>query len=403
MEKCSIIPRIEMGRKLLVAFAVLILMPGTKGGIIRVATGIGCKHRFNNFAGVENGADEKEFSVADRKLTPIQPRETNSVFTKESVSTTAPLISKKTTGNQAIEPSMCEKGWDQTAKGYYECHDCTGMDGSGIFSAAIYPAEPAAFGLFFQPNVAYPSRLQLVPAELDPEMCPPDSDDSIGRFSSWSHYLAEHVTRAKFSKDFFSDMLGSFGVSHKRQTKKFDRKKRADQVIQMGATRKATFPQLSVPIDGSDVTLLVKRGGCFFEDKARFIKNVFPSVRHVLVYDNSSIAFPRPLITMGAADRHNIHVSLMFISASSGQDLISLIRRGGKKIYNEGGIPIVLQSSGRRPIAYLLLDVNKYFLFFSCLCLRCFDGNCRLNRGHEAYPQVSSLHKYYDIIYHITT
>jgi len=224
-----------------------------------------------------------------------------------------------------------------------------------------FPAEPAAFGLGFgSGGMAHRAFLQLVPDGLDPKMCPPGSETYGGRHGiSPLVYLAENVVPEALS-------LGRALFPTESRVEVED----ATEVIEAINTDNALFPPASPDAPASSIvplTLLVKRGRCTFEAKARYVAQLLPSIRYVLIYDDpprhsgnpesSSLHF---LITMGATDRRNIPLSLMFISSHAGSELIRLLQNTAP-----GLLEIALVPHGRRtarPAIDMVLDVNRHFL-----------------------------------------
>jgi hypothetical protein len=128
-----------------------------------------------------------------------------------------------------------------------------------------------------------------------------------------------------------------------------------------------------VPTDGLPVAVLVSRGSCSFEEKARAAM-AYGFIQYVIVYDDRARA---ALVPMSATDPDGITVGMLFVSHMTGMQLRRLIIDQPINVTKEGGI--IIEMDARSPPLppnyeqtqqWMLAAMAGFFTFMSCFgCL----------------------------------
>jgi hypothetical protein len=146
----------------------------------------------------------------------------------------------------------------------------------------LYPSMPAVFGVPWYPNVVYTARLQTV--FENPTLC----------------------TNKIMSEPPQDRKLRSSAVVAASDHVPID--ERRNHAI-------LSSTEIIVPSDSLPVALLVKRGDCSFEEKARNAMELSDAIQFVIVYDDN---LRSQLVPMSANDPSEISVRLLFISHTAG-------------------------------------------------------------------------------------
>jgi hypothetical protein len=121
------------------------------------------------------------------------------------------------------------------------------------------------------------------------------------------------------------------------------------------------------------VAVLVSRGACSFEEKARTAMT-FDFVKYVIVYDDRARS---ALVPMSATDPDDITVGLLFVSYSTGIQMRRMLLAQPANVTEEGG-PIITMDARSPPMPptydqtqqWMLAAMAGFFCFMSCFgCL----------------------------------
>lgn len=127
--------------------------------------------------------------------------------------------------------------------------------------------------------------------------------------------------------------------------------------------------------DGIPIAMLVERGGCTFEDKARAAQ-ALGYVKYVVVFDNLESS---PLIPMQATEDQGIHVGMIFISNQAGLELKAQLDNQSADLVSKGGFIVLLDSIAPWSATDLFDDSTEglilslmFSFFFFIMCSGCF-------------------------------
>jgi hypothetical protein len=137
--------------------------------------------------------------------------------------------------------------------------------------------------------------------------------------------------------------------------------------------RTVNVTQHIIPTDGLPIAVLVSRGACSFEEKARTAMEL-GFIQYVIVYDDRARA---ALVPMSATDPDGITVGMLFVSQITGMQLRRMILDEPASVTAKGGI--VIEMDARSPPLppnyeqtqqWMLAAMAGFFTFMSCFgCL----------------------------------
>ena len=198
-----------------------------------------------------------------------------------------------------------------------------------------YESQPALFGKRFVPTLQYTARIQQV--VTDPYLCGGATDAT----STTNDNLLDQ-----------------------------------DDGIYQATTATTTnlVPQVLVPLDGSSVVLIAKRGQCSFETKARTAMTSIPKgvVKYLIIYDNESNSILSP---MSANNPLGINIGLLFISLQSGLNILgNMTAADEEETSRRGGCLLTMDSESPWPNNYFddrdgwIALLFSGFILFSIIC-----------------------------------
>jgi hypothetical protein len=128
-----------------------------------------------------------------------------------------------------------------------------------------------------------------------------------------------------------------------------------------------------VPSDGLPIAVLVSRGGCSFEEKARAAMT-YGYIKYVIVYDDRARS---ALVPMSATDPDNITVGMLFVSRTSGMLLKRMILDQPANVTENGGMIITMDAQAplmppnyEQTQQWMLAAMGGFFAFMACFgCL----------------------------------
>lgn len=128
-----------------------------------------------------------------------------------------------------------------------------------------------------------------------------------------------------------------------------------------------------IPTDGIPVAVLVSRGACSFEEKARTAME-YGFIQYIIVYDDRARA---ALVPMSATDPDGITVGMLFISHTAGMQLRRMILDQSPNVTGAGGMIITMDARSpplppnyEQTQQWMLAAMAGFFTFMSCFgCL----------------------------------
>lgn len=218
--------------------------------------------------------------------------------------------------------------------------------GGEHFFTKIFKSAPASFGAQFALGKSYPARLQL--AQNDP-------------------YLCEETTSTN-------------GTKTEREQPRY-----VGKLFGPHDPVETTTEHIVPPRDHSTVAILVKRGKCSFEEKARNALALQPTgiIKYLIVYDNEKRDKLVPMSPSTELGNHMaLDIGLVFVSMETGKELLRLNfeqppatrAAGGFKIYID---PDSWPHSGiyDNPKDGMIATLSGFLIFvfccgFSLLCVQ---------------------------------
>eukprot|EP00588_Corethron_pennatum_P008989 CAMPEP_0194265560 /NCGR_PEP_ID=MMETSP0169-20130528/758_1 /TAXON_ID=218684 /ORGANISM="Corethron pennatum, Strain L29A3" /LENGTH=504 /DNA_ID=CAMNT_0039006047 /DNA_START=63 /DNA_END=1577 /DNA_ORIENTATION=+ len=240
---------------------------------------------------------------------------------------------------------------------------CSSHDTGDECVGRTYVSMPAHFGPRMNPQLSYTARIQI-PDEAGARLfgldgttlCPlHDTDGRSGKgwkHDGWKGGVAKEAARERSLSSERAPDVSKPRVGKKR-----------------GA--------IVVPPDGSDVAVLVRRGGgCSFHEKALGASVLGHPTSFLIVYDDAIPGSPRyydeeNLIPMGAgpdttANSAVVSVAAVFVSGNTGGDLRARIGSESSHLVTMGGHRIYLDASNQPffedPSAWMIAGVGSLLM-----------------------------------------
>lgn len=228
-----------------------------------------------------------------------------------------------------------------------------------------YESEPALFGKKFENGLHYSAHLQVV-SNSDEYLCggvyDATDDNNIVDMNQHQESQSQNKKRSNNARiveeeddmtddklpreddandDDFPDLFQKLVELQEEQLKKSRRNDNNYDIV--------------VPKDGLPVVLLVKRGQCRFESKARAAMKLHapPNViQYLIVYDNKERS---PLVPMSADVSRGINLGLLFTSSSAGMALMHHISTHHfiSDADNENTLPFVVSEETGSPNIFM--------------------------------------------------
>eukprot|EP00566_Odontella_aurita_P008165 CAMPEP_0113554096 /NCGR_PEP_ID=MMETSP0015_2-20120614/15964_1 /TAXON_ID=2838 /ORGANISM="Odontella" /LENGTH=670 /DNA_ID=CAMNT_0000455209 /DNA_START=119 /DNA_END=2131 /DNA_ORIENTATION=+ /assembly_acc=CAM_ASM_000160 len=265
-------------------------------------------------------------------------------------------------------------------------------EGSAL-PAKRYPSRPALFGNKFEFGLEYVSRLQVLQLEYDDgssagydiDLCGDQGDEK--RRQLWDEGDDDGGDIVFDAARNFRSSVGSL--------ESFREKSAVATSAIGGAKLLGAHGKIINPNERTPVALLARRGKCSYEAKARAASSILPNsnvVRYVVVYDDrpehklvdmlpddymddSALENDPSIQHVVTAD--GVTVGLVFVSLSSGQDLVQAIRdqtaesrsRGGPRILLDGYADSSFPSAIGSPLTWIVGILLLLAGFSCCSCL----------------------------------
>lgn len=139
-------------------------------------------------------------------------------------------------------------------------------------------------------------------------------------------------------------------------------------------TKKRTKENVISPTDNIPVAVLVKRGKCSFEEKAKNALSLLPShvVKYIIIYDDKK---GRRLVPMSANESGNVDVGLVFVSLATGNELLRLIDEQSSTTRESGGFKMYIDSESQWGNSiyddsreWMIATMSGCIMFIFCCC-----------------------------------
>lgn len=208
---------------------------------------------------------------------------------------------------------------------------------------------PAVFGMIWQPGIEYYAHLQFLPDHI---------------------FLCNNEDITSLSSDANGRLL-----SHRNN--------------------QTTHPTS----DGLPVVLLVSRGGCSFEEKARNAMKI-DLVKYLIVCDDRVRPSPfTKLVPMSATNPTNVDVGMLFVSYTSGMKLITMIHDQFQNVTDAGGLVIKMDSvapnlpygpsEGQQWVLAAMAGFFTFLACFACLLMCVHAGILPSDRNHGTFGRLA--------------